>query len=202
MCRRSRRRKAWCYGHRRSQHVALRRAAHSDARRTVAQRTAGRCRGAVHPAAAPPRYGGDGARRPQACVAGEAARRYGRRNRTVADRRRGRAMRVVRHLAFPANRDAPIAATLSISDAAGLPISADFDFRQTGPQTWDIDVDTDEGSVRLSSDGPNCLSTADSAWRPSTPSTLSSTGVSSNSPKRVNPTSISPRSSLSPMPLC
>ncbi len=56
-------------------------------------------------------------------------------------------------LAFPANRDAPIAATLSIADAAGLPISADFDFRQTGPQTWDIDVDTDEGPVSLSSGG-------------------------------------------------
>ncbi len=56
-------------------------------------------------------------------------------------------------LAFPANRDAPIAATLTLSDAAGLPISADFDFRQTGPQTWNIDVDTDEGLVTLSSGG-------------------------------------------------
>ena len=56
-------------------------------------------------------------------------------------------------LAFPANCDAPIAAKLAISDAAGLPISADFDFRQTGPQTWDIEIDTDEGPVRLSSGG-------------------------------------------------
>jgi D-galactose 1-dehydrogenase len=56
-------------------------------------------------------------------------------------------------LAFPANCDAPIAAKLVISDAAGLPISADFDFRQTGPQTWDIEIDTDEGPVRLSSGG-------------------------------------------------
>jgi D-galactose 1-dehydrogenase len=56
-------------------------------------------------------------------------------------------------LAFPANRDAPIAARLAISDAAGLPISADFDFRQTGPQTWNIHVDTDEGPVVLSSGG-------------------------------------------------
>lgn len=56
-------------------------------------------------------------------------------------------------LAFPANRDAPIAATLRLADAAGLPISADFDFRQTGPQTWDIDFDTDEGPVILSSGG-------------------------------------------------
>jgi D-galactose 1-dehydrogenase len=56
-------------------------------------------------------------------------------------------------LAFPANRDAPIAATLSLSDAEGLPITAQFDFRQTGPQSWDIDVDTDVGPVTLSSGG-------------------------------------------------
>jgi D-galactose 1-dehydrogenase len=56
-------------------------------------------------------------------------------------------------LAFPANRDAPIAATLKIADAAGLPISAEFDFRQTGPQTWNIEFDTDGGPVTLSSGG-------------------------------------------------
>ena len=53
-------------------------------------------------------------------------------------------------LAFPANRDAPIAAKLTLSDAAGLPISAEFDFRQTGPQSWDILIDTDRGPVTLS----------------------------------------------------
>ncbi|SDO60457.1 Gfo/Idh/MocA family protein [Afipia sp. GAS231] len=56
-------------------------------------------------------------------------------------------------LCFPANRDAPIAATLALSDAAGLPISAEFDFRQTGPQSWDIHFDTDTGPVTLSSGG-------------------------------------------------
>jgi D-galactose 1-dehydrogenase len=56
-------------------------------------------------------------------------------------------------LSFPANRDAPIAATLSLSDAAGLPISAEFDFRHTGPQSWDIHIDTDAGPVVLSSGG-------------------------------------------------
>jgi D-galactose 1-dehydrogenase len=56
-------------------------------------------------------------------------------------------------LSFPANRAAPIAATLSLSDALGLPISAEFDFRQTGPQSWDIHVDTDSGPVVLSSGG-------------------------------------------------
>jgi D-galactose 1-dehydrogenase len=56
-------------------------------------------------------------------------------------------------LAFPANRDAPIAASLTLADTAGLPISAEFDFRQTGPQSWDIHFDTDEGPVTLSSGG-------------------------------------------------
>ena len=56
-------------------------------------------------------------------------------------------------LSFPANRAAPIAATLTLKDPEGLPISADFDFRQTGPQIWDIHVDTDAGSVVLSSGG-------------------------------------------------
>ena len=56
-------------------------------------------------------------------------------------------------LAFPANRDAPIAATLALSDAQGLPIAAEFDFRQTGPQSWDIDLDTDGGPVTLSLGG-------------------------------------------------
>jgi D-galactose 1-dehydrogenase len=56
-------------------------------------------------------------------------------------------------LAFPANRDAPIAASLRLADAAGLPITAEFDFRQTGPQGWDIHLDTDEGPVTLSAGG-------------------------------------------------
>jgi D-galactose 1-dehydrogenase len=56
-------------------------------------------------------------------------------------------------LAFPANRDAPIAASLDFSDETGLPIRAELDFLQTGPQTWDIHVETDAGRVTLSSGG-------------------------------------------------
>jgi D-galactose 1-dehydrogenase len=56
-------------------------------------------------------------------------------------------------LSFPANREAPIAAALSLTDAAGLPIQAEFDFRQTGPQSWDIVVGTDKGSLTLSAGG-------------------------------------------------
>lgn len=56
-------------------------------------------------------------------------------------------------LAVPANRAAPIAAHLAFSDASGLEILADFDFRQTGEQTWAIEVDTDRGRLTLSAGG-------------------------------------------------
>jgi D-galactose 1-dehydrogenase len=56
-------------------------------------------------------------------------------------------------LSFPANRQAPIAAKLALSDANGLPIKAEFDFRQSGPQSWDIQVETDGGPLTLSSGG-------------------------------------------------
>jgi D-galactose 1-dehydrogenase len=56
-------------------------------------------------------------------------------------------------LSFPGNRAAPIAADLAFSDATDLSIRAEFDWRQTGPQTWDIRVDTDAGRLTLSSGG-------------------------------------------------
>lgn len=48
-------------------------------------------------------------------------------------------------LDFPANRQAPIAARLSLSQG----IEADFDFRQQGPQTWDMEFRTDGGHLAL-----------------------------------------------------
>jgi D-galactose 1-dehydrogenase len=56
-------------------------------------------------------------------------------------------------LSFPSNRATPIAANLAFSDGTGLPILAEFDWRQTGPQTWDIRVETDTGRLTLSSGG-------------------------------------------------
>jgi D-galactose 1-dehydrogenase len=56
-------------------------------------------------------------------------------------------------LSFPRNRAAPIAADLAFSDDTGLAILAEFDWRQTGPQTWDIRVETDAGRMTLSSGG-------------------------------------------------
>ena len=52
-------------------------------------------------------------------------------------------------LDFPSNRAAPIAARLALTDDAGLPVTAEFDFRQTGPQSWDIIVQTDRGPLTL-----------------------------------------------------
>ena len=56
-------------------------------------------------------------------------------------------------LSFPANCQSAIAADLSFRDEAGVPMTAAFDFRQTGPQTWDIRVDTDDGTLLLSEGG-------------------------------------------------
>jgi len=56
-------------------------------------------------------------------------------------------------LTFPANRAAPIAANLAFETDDGVPVYAEFDWRQTGPQTWDIRVETDEGPVVLTHGG-------------------------------------------------
>lgn len=48
-------------------------------------------------------------------------------------------------LEFPANRQTPIAARLTFTGH----ITADFDWRQTGPQTWDIEIETDRGPMVL-----------------------------------------------------
>lgn len=56
-------------------------------------------------------------------------------------------------LEVPSNKDAPIGATLAMATASGAPIDTLFDWRQTGPQTWDIAVDTDNGSLLLSEGG-------------------------------------------------
>lgn len=56
-------------------------------------------------------------------------------------------------LEFPENRDAPIAATMTFTDARGLDLAAEFDWRQTGKQSWDIVAETDAGEMVLSEGG-------------------------------------------------
>jgi D-galactose 1-dehydrogenase len=52
-------------------------------------------------------------------------------------------------LRFPANKAAPIAADLAF-DCGGMKVTASFDFDQKGPQTWDIDIATEAGTLKLS----------------------------------------------------
>ncbi len=52
-------------------------------------------------------------------------------------------------LTFPSNRDTPIAADLTWSNN----VTAAFDWRQEGPQTWDIVVETDAGTLTLHDGG-------------------------------------------------
>ena len=59
-------------------------------------------------------------------------------------------------LEVPENRQTPIAAHLRFSGA----VSAEFDWRQEGPQTWDIEVETDQGAMALRMGG-NVLEVAD-----------------------------------------
>jgi len=53
----------------------------------------------------------------------------------------------------PANCASPIAAQITFRSGDGVPVEADFDFRQTGPQSWDIDVETEAGPLRLREGG-------------------------------------------------
>ncbi len=48
-------------------------------------------------------------------------------------------------LTFPANRQTPIAADIRFSGG----VTAEFDWRQEGPQTWDITVATERGNLAL-----------------------------------------------------
>ncbi len=56
-------------------------------------------------------------------------------------------------LEFPENCDTPIAADLQFNDRNGTEILADFDWRQTGPQSWKMEADTDAGHMLLDEGG-------------------------------------------------
>jgi D-galactose 1-dehydrogenase len=56
-------------------------------------------------------------------------------------------------LSFPANRDTPIAAQLAFRDPGGAEVDVEFDWRQQGPQTWDIRALTDAGEAVLADGG-------------------------------------------------
>lgn len=75
-------------------------------------------------------------------------------------------------LEVPENRQAPIAARLSMVNADGAPVEAEFDWRQTGPQTWDIRVESDGpeillrmGGAELHVAGEKIIAAADEEYR-------------------------------------
>jgi len=56
-------------------------------------------------------------------------------------------------LEVPANCAMPIAARLEMTGPEGCVIEAEFDWRQTGPQTWNIVCETDKGTLVLAEGG-------------------------------------------------
>lgn len=75
-------------------------------------------------------------------------------------------------LEFPANRQAPIAAGIDMETASGAPVRAEFDWRQTGPQIWDIRIETEgpdivlrDGGATLFVDGEKRIAAADEEYR-------------------------------------
>jgi predicted dehydrogenase len=56
-------------------------------------------------------------------------------------------------LEFPENQQAPIAASLRMRTDNGATINAAFDFRQKGEQSWDIELFTTTGRLKLSRGG-------------------------------------------------
>jgi predicted dehydrogenase len=65
----------------------------------------------------------------------------------------GRVELVSADLEVPENCATPIGARLELAGPAGCPIEAEFDWRQTGPQTWTIACETDKGTLVLSEGG-------------------------------------------------
>jgi D-galactose 1-dehydrogenase len=56
-------------------------------------------------------------------------------------------------LDFPENRDAPVAADLYFRNADHVPVHAEFDWLQTGKQSWDIIAETEAGRMELNEGG-------------------------------------------------
>ena len=56
-------------------------------------------------------------------------------------------------LEFPENQQAPIAANLQLRTGDGVTIAAEFDFRQKGEQSWDIELFSTDGRLKLTRGG-------------------------------------------------
>ncbi len=56
-------------------------------------------------------------------------------------------------LEFPENQQSPIAAQIRMRSEDGIEIAAEFDFRQKGEQSWDIELKTTTGNLKLAKGG-------------------------------------------------
>jgi D-galactose 1-dehydrogenase/L-arabinose 1- dehydrogenase len=56
-------------------------------------------------------------------------------------------------LEFPENQQSPIAANVRMLAEGGVAIAAEFDFRQKGEQSWDIEITTTSGKLKLAGGG-------------------------------------------------
>jgi len=56
-------------------------------------------------------------------------------------------------LEFPENQQSPIAANVRMLAEGGVTIAAEFDFRQKGEQSWDIEITTTSGKLKLAGGG-------------------------------------------------
>jgi predicted dehydrogenase len=56
-------------------------------------------------------------------------------------------------LSFPENQQAPIAADVRMRTEQGVTVEAEFDFRQKGEQSWDIELFSTTGRLKLSQGG-------------------------------------------------
>jgi D-galactose 1-dehydrogenase len=63
-------------------------------------------------------------------------------------------------LLIPANRGAPIAADLSMETASGAPVTAAFDWRQTGPQIWKITFEAGDDRFDFVQGGDDAANTS------------------------------------------
>ncbi|ETX14047.1 Galactose 1-dehydrogenase [Roseivivax halodurans JCM 10272] len=56
-------------------------------------------------------------------------------------------------LSFPENRDTPIAADLTFAGPGDIDATATFDWRQEGGEIWQIEIETDAGTLKLTEGG-------------------------------------------------
>lgn len=61
------------------------------------------------------------------------------------------------NLKFPANKAAPIAAKIGFKTTDSIDINAQFDWRVSGDEAWNIDFQTDQGLVQIKDGGATLL---------------------------------------------